>query len=89
VQTVEVSGREFTQACGAFYDDVADGKVSVRSSSVLDAAVAGAARRTSGDAWAWTRRKSAADISPLVSATLALWVATRLRQDYDVLESVW
>jgi hypothetical protein len=25
------------------------------------------------DAWAWSRKSSAVDISPLVSATLALW----------------
>ncbi len=45
--------------------------------AALDEAAAGAAKRAIGDAWAWTRKSAAADISPLVAATLALWAATR------------
>jgi hypothetical protein len=41
----------------------------------LSAALAGATKRSLGDAWAWSRRNSAVDISPLVAATLALWLA--------------
>jgi hypothetical protein len=37
----------------------------------LAAAVAGAATRPLGDAWAWSRKSSAVDISPLVACTLA------------------
>ena len=39
----------------------------------LRQAVKGATKRPLGDAWAWSRRKSTVDISPLVAATLALW----------------
>lgn len=40
----------------------------------LSAALAGAQRRTIGDgAWAWSRKGSGVDISPLVAVTLALW----------------
>jgi ABC-type sulfate transport system substrate-binding protein len=35
--------------------------------------VSGAARRTLLDAWAWARRTSQTDISPLVAATAARW----------------
>lgn len=38
----------------------------------LDAAVAGATTRNVGDRWAWARRKSAADISPLEAVTLGV-----------------
>jgi hypothetical protein len=37
----------------------------------LNDALAGARRRRLGDAWAWDRRDSTVDISPLVAATLA------------------
>lgn len=40
---------------------------------VLDQAAATAATRPVGDAWAWDRRKSPADASPLVAVTGALW----------------
>lgn len=43
------------------------------SQPVLDVAAANAATRPVGDAWAWDRRKSPTDISPLVAATGALW----------------
>ena len=39
----------------------------------LDAAVAGARRRVVGDLWAFGRRGSFADISPLVAVALASW----------------
>ena len=37
--------------------------------AVLNAAVAGATRRPYGDAWAWSRKSSSVDISPLVAAS--------------------
>jgi hypothetical protein len=35
--------------------------------------VKGAAKRPLGDAWAWSRKSSGVDISPLVAITLAVW----------------
>jgi hypothetical protein len=53
-----------------------DRSIKVRvTKSELDSAVAGAVRRNVGDAWAWGRRTSDIDISPLVAVTLAAWVA--------------
>ena len=69
-----VSTRQFGQACGRFLDLVVEGLVRHRCQPGLDAAVAAAVRRPLGDAWAWNRRDGA-DISPLVAATLALWLA--------------
>jgi hypothetical protein len=39
----------------------------------LTAAVAGASKRSIGDASAWERRNASVDITPLVAATNALW----------------
>lgn len=76
VEVQRPSARDVAQACGAFYDAAvpAAGEPTLRhlGQEALDAAVAGAARRQLGDAWAWSRR-SAVDISPLVAVTLAAW----------------
>jgi hypothetical protein len=44
----------------------------------LDSAIKGAAKRTLGEAWAWSRKSSDVDISPLVSVTLAFWGITKI-----------
>jgi len=67
------SARDAAAACGAFADSVRAGKGTHRAQTLLDAALAGARTRPLGDAWAWARRTAAADISPLVAATLAGW----------------
>jgi hypothetical protein len=66
-------GAEMPRACGSFFDDVAEARLQVKRSKVLDAAVAGAARRFVGDAWKWARRDSSVDITALVAATVGLW----------------
>jgi hypothetical protein len=68
---------EMPSACAAFYDRVVEGRLQVRTSPDLDAAVVGAVRRLSGDVWRWDRRSAAVDISPLVAATVACWVASQ------------
>ncbi len=76
-----VTSRELIDACGSFYDAVMGAGVRIRRNPKLDEAAAGAAKRQVGDAWAWTRKNAAADISPLVAATLAFWGAQRLSVD--------
>src|SRR5690606_41256950 len=67
-----VTARDMTQAVGAFYTDVVEAK-SLRhlDDPVLYTALMGAVKRPLGDAWAWHRRDSVTDISPLVAVTLA------------------
>jgi hypothetical protein len=81
-----MSSQDMVAACGAFYDAVVpaaghEPRVAVYSEPVLEDAVVAAERRELGDAWAWTRKKSAsigqADISPLVAVTSAYWGQTR------------
>jgi hypothetical protein len=67
-----VNGTEYAAACGTFFDSVVEATVRHGGEPELTAAVRGAARRPLGDAWAWSRKSSTVDISPLVAATLAL-----------------
>lgn len=81
VRVYPVRSGEYAAACGRFYDccgvpeDGAEGspsKLRHRDDEPLNAAVAGAAQRPLGDAWAWSRKNSSVDITPLVACTLAL-----------------
>jgi hypothetical protein len=69
----KVNGTDYAAACGAFYDAVADAQVRHDGAPELTRAVRGAGRRPLGDAWAWSRKNSDVDITPLVACTLALW----------------
>jgi hypothetical protein len=66
-----VGAREYAHACGALADDVVNGRWRFPGPSPVDAAVEGARVRELADAWAWSWRLSAADISPLEAITLA------------------
>lgn len=77
VVVLEFKGQELARACARFFDMVADREVKVRPRDVLEKAVAGATRRSLGDAWAWGRRQSTVDISPLVAVTLAVDAAVK------------
>lgn len=72
VRVERYAGREMAYACGSFFDALADQRVQIRRHPALDAASAGARRRTSGDSWTWARRDADCDVSPLVALTLAL-----------------
>jgi hypothetical protein len=71
VEVEVVSNADHAQACGAFYDAVVQGGLWHVNQPELNAAVFGADRKFTNDAWLWSRRTSSADISPLVAATLA------------------
>lgn len=71
-----LTSREYAAACAALHDDLVDGAIQHHADPAMDVAAAGAARRPLGDAWAWGRRTSAADISPLVAGTVARWAWT-------------
>jgi hypothetical protein len=72
-----VTASEHARACGMFYDATEEDGLRHLGTAELSHAVAGARKRALGDAWAWSRKSSAVDISPLVACTLAYWgVAT-------------
>lgn len=74
---VEWGGSDLGGACGGFYDAVRDGVLRHLPQPTLDVAAAVAVTRPLGDAWVWDRKRSPADISALVAATVALWLLTR------------
>jgi hypothetical protein len=65
--------REYAACCASYYDKILTRTCLHRAEPQLDQAVAGAARRPMGEGWGWGRRTSAAEISPLVAASLAAW----------------
>jgi hypothetical protein len=62
-------------ACAQASDDVKDVKWRHLGQESLDSAVDGAVKRDVGDRYAWGRRKSTCDISPLEAVTLAAFEA--------------
>jgi hypothetical protein len=87
---VKVSAQELGQACGGFFQSLSEDGVRHIGQPELDDAVDGAATRPLGDAWAWSRRVSRVDITPLVAVTLARWgFASAEAGLVDVTGSVW
>lgn len=91
VEIVPCVGADVAGWCGRFWDAVASCDADTGASSTpvkhrpqpaLDLAANIAATRPLGDgAWAWDRKKSQADISPLVAATMALGAATSVKKE--------
>jgi phage terminase large subunit-like protein len=75
IEVTVVTAKEHAQACGNFFDACEGHTLRHLGTPELAAAVKGAAQRPLGDAWAWSRKNSTIDISPLVAATLAVWGA--------------
>lgn len=73
IEVQAVSAREHSQACGLLYDMVKDAGLRHLGTQELRAAIRGASTRPLGEAWAWSRKSSAIDITPLVACTLALY----------------
>lgn len=73
VELEPIGASEHSEGCGMLYDDVEDEMLRHLGTPELASAVRGAAKRPLGDAWAWSRKNSSVDISPLVAVTLARW----------------
>lgn len=78
ITVISPTTAEYGQACGSFTSGVQPRKGEVADIVHIDQqglndAVAGADKRILGDKWAWDKRNSAADITPLVAVTLAAW----------------
>lgn len=69
---------EVLDACAAIFNKVRERHLLHQAYPELDAAVAAASKRTVGDRWAWGRRTSSGDISPLEAVTYAAWAAENL-----------
>ena len=64
---------DYATACASFLSTTLNRRLEHAGRPALDDAVAAAATRPLGDAWAWSRRTSSASIAPLVAATCAGW----------------
>lgn len=77
VRVVTVTANEHAQACGMLYDAVDQEALrhggTPEYQAAIEQAIKGASTRPLGDAWAWSRKNSSVDISPLVAVTLSLW----------------
>lgn len=78
---VTVSAQEHARACGLLFDMVEEQGLRHLGTAELEDALKGATKRPLGDAWAWSRKNSQVDISPLVAATLALFSASSKELD--------
>ena len=66
-----LGSRDVLHLCGAVYDAIVEGQIVFRRDRSFDAAVAGAVKKPVGDLWAWSRKGSVADVTPLMAATLS------------------
>jgi hypothetical protein len=75
------SGTEMARGCVHLQKLVTNRAMSHSGDSVFEVALKAAVKRDVGDPglWAWGRRKSSGDISPLVAATGALWLLETTR----------
>ncbi len=73
VMVEPVSSSDHAKACGLLFDLVDQEALRHLGTPEFVSALRGATTRPLGDAWAWSRKNSAIDISPLVAATLAVW----------------
>jgi phage terminase large subunit-like protein len=73
VEVIEVTGREYANACGELLTAVIDGTLHHIGQEPLDRSVVAAGKRDVGKegGWVWVR-PSAIDVSPLKAATIAL-----------------
>ncbi|WP_157777215.1 terminase large subunit [Nocardia terpenica] len=82
IPVLSTSGTEWAGACGLFYDSVVNGTLAHLGDPALAVAVEAARKRQLEGRWAWARKSSESDITPVCAASLALFghVKTRKRQ---------
>jgi phage terminase large subunit-like protein len=74
-----MTGPEVADACSDIQDSVLTEQLRHTGQTELDMALAGATLRPLGERKAWDRRHSTSDITPLVSATYALWALAKIK----------
>ncbi len=72
----ELSASDATAVFASFVSSCSDGVLVHREQPILTRALVGAVRRPLGDAFAWSRRNSGTDISPIVAASEAAYIVT-------------
>lgn len=80
VVVTELDSHDVYRSGPFFFDGLDAKRLTIRSHSKLEAAVAGAMKRENGDQWRWDRSKPTVDVTPLVAVTLAYWGALGMVQ---------
>jgi phage terminase large subunit-like protein len=83
-RVTEMGTADVPTACAFFLRLAQEGKLRHRGEPELTIALDGAGQRTLGDGWAWSRRSSGADITPLCALT---WAASFWRGAWGTLDS--
>jgi hypothetical protein len=83
-----VNSGDHAKGCGVLFDAVDQGTLRHGGTGELVSALKGAKKAPRGDAWAWSRKNSTVDITPLVAVTLALW-ASVTSPPQEVWTSAW
>lgn len=87
VRVVTTNTDDMANACAEFYDACLDGELRHTGQVQLTRSLNSARKRSIGDRWAWNRKTTDADITPIVSATLAVWgVQSRRVRDRETSE---
>ncbi|CRY79879.1 hypothetical protein SAMN05421776_11765 [Nocardia farcinica] len=73
VPVLKLGKEEFASACGLFYDSVMNRSLRHPNQPLFNTAIEAVRKRPLGDTWAWGRRDTDTDITPVVAATLALY----------------
>lgn len=68
-------GRDMAIACAGYFDAVMSASLRHTDQPQVNVALSQAGKRAVGSGWAWNKKSAAADITPTVSQTLALWGA--------------
>lgn len=69
----QTNATQMAQACAGLLDAVDNNVIRHLDQPLLNSAIGSSRKRVIGDGWAWNRKDSNNDITPLVSVTLALW----------------
>lgn len=79
VRATVMSARDVAQAFGMFFDTVTEGTVRHTAQPQVNAALNVARKRELAGGFAWSRKDSVSDITPIVAVTFALWGAQRVK----------
>jgi len=81
---------QLADACAMFQTAAHEGSLRHRGEPSLNLALANARRRPLGERWAWSRKGSSHDITPLVAATLAAYGLHEIEpNNYSVADSIY
>ncbi|WP_181437966.1 terminase [Curtobacterium sp. MCLR17_034] len=75
VTLAAAEGRDMAVACAALFDGVMSQQLFHTDQPQVNVALSVARKRPLAGAWAWNRKDAMSDITPIVSASLALWGA--------------